>query len=63
MVFMGSEQGEVQVLDGQQRLATAVIFFSAVRNWFRQYGQFQQDAEQIPMLFTLGGRGRSLPAG
>lgn len=51
MVFLGSDGGEVQVLDGQQRLATAVIFYSAVRNWLRQYGQFQQDADQIQGSF------------
>ena len=33
MVFMKSEATRLTVLDGQQRLATAVIFASAVRSW------------------------------
>jgi hypothetical protein len=34
MVFMRTADGRLIVLDGQQRLATAVILFSAIRNWF-----------------------------
>ena len=34
MVFMRSEDGRLRVLDGQQRLATTVILFSALRAWF-----------------------------
>jgi len=33
MVFMGPEGGRLRVLDGQQRLATAIIIFSALRTW------------------------------
>ncbi len=43
MVFMGSDGPEYLVLDGQQRLATAVIYFSAARNWLGQYSQFGND--------------------
>lgn len=51
MVFMGAEGPEQFVLDGQQRLATAVIYFSAVRNWLMQYTEFQQDAAKIEDWF------------
>ena len=51
MVFMGSEGPEFLVLDGQQRLATAVIYFSAVRNWLGQYSQFGKDAGRVDEWF------------
>lgn len=51
MVFMGSESGELIVLDGQQRLATGVIFISAVRSWLSQFSQHQKDANQIQEWF------------
>ena len=51
MVFMGSEGPEQTVLDGQQRLATAVIYFSAVRNWLLQYSQFSKDATKVDEWF------------
>jgi hypothetical protein len=34
MVFMREDDGRLRVLDGQQRLATAIIMFSALRAWF-----------------------------
>lgn len=34
MVFMREQDGRLRVLDGQQRLATAIIIFSALRAWF-----------------------------
>ena len=34
MVFMRSPDEQLRVLDGQQRLATALIIFSAIRAWF-----------------------------
>jgi hypothetical protein len=34
MVFMGPEEGRLRVLDGQQRLATSIIIYSAIRSWF-----------------------------
>lgn len=51
MVFMGSEVPEQTVLDGQQRLATSVIYFSAVRNWLAQYSQYKSDAAKIDEWF------------
>jgi uncharacterized protein DUF262/uncharacterized protein DUF1524 len=39
MVFMGPEGGRLRVLDGQQRLATSIIIFSALRTWFAAAGQ------------------------
>jgi hypothetical protein len=51
MVFMASESGELIVLDGQQRLATGVIFISAVRSWLSQFSQHQKDANQIQEWF------------
>ena len=50
MVFMEA-QGNLIVLDGQQRLATGVIFISAVRSWLSQYSQHQKDASQIQEWF------------
>ena len=38
MVFMGSPDGRLRVLDGQQRLATSIIIFSALRTWFAVAG-------------------------
>ncbi len=46
MVFLGFNSNLV-VLDGQQRLATAVIVFSAIRNWLLQYDEYRQDADDI----------------
>jgi hypothetical protein len=58
MVFLGSDIN-LTVLDGQQRLATAVIIFSAIRNWLNQYDEFRQDADDIQRDFIgrrkLGG--------
>ena len=34
MVFMRSSDDQLRVLDGQQRLATTLIIFSAIRAWF-----------------------------
>lgn len=34
MVFMKDNDGRLRVLDGQQRLATAIILLSAIRSWF-----------------------------
>jgi hypothetical protein len=48
---MGSEGHEKIVLDGQQRLATAVIFFSAVRNWLGKYSEYRKDADKIDTWF------------
>jgi uncharacterized protein with ParB-like and HNH nuclease domain len=48
MVFLGSEdKDKLSVLDGQQRLATAVIVFAAIRGWLRQFEENKQDADDI----------------
>src|SRR5215470_16016505 len=44
MVFLNDPGGPLIVLDGQQRLATAVIIFSAIRSWLIQVSDFQDDA-------------------
>jgi hypothetical protein len=44
MVFMGPENGRLRVLDGQQRLATSVIIFSALRSWFAVAGSAEDQA-------------------
>lgn len=35
------------ILDGQQRLATTVIIFAAIRDWLKQYNQYLNDATKI----------------
>jgi hypothetical protein len=52
MVFMNSGAGALTVLDGQQRLATAVIIFSAIRSWLQQYNAYMKDASQIQEWFV-----------
>jgi hypothetical protein len=47
MVFLGSDSTNLVVLDGQQRLATAIIIFSAIRSWLNQYDEYRQDADDI----------------
>lgn len=39
MVFMGPDEGRLRVLDGQQRLATSLIIYSALRAWFALSGE------------------------
>src|ERR1700730_1652209 len=60
MVFLGSDSTNLVVLDGQQRLATAVIIFSAIRSWLNQYDEYRQDADDIQRDFIghreLGGK-------
>lgn len=55
MVFMQPDETakseELIVLDGQQRLATAIIFISAVRSWLAQYSPHQKDANQMQDWF------------
>jgi len=50
MVFMRDADGKLSVLDGQQRLATTIIAFSALRDWYgpnqgnpNPYAQIQYD--------------------
>jgi len=47
VVFQGPNGEELTVLDGQQRLATVVIILAAVRDWLRQYGEYQEDALSV----------------
>jgi hypothetical protein len=51
MVFLTNPAGRLVVLDGQQRLATAVIIFSAIRGWLAQYSEYQSDAAKIQEWF------------
>jgi hypothetical protein len=51
MVFLKAPPGSLTVLDGQQRLATLVIIFSAVRNWLQQYTESQRDATIIQEFY------------
>jgi hypothetical protein len=44
MVFTRSSSSQLlKVLDGQQRLATTLMVFSAMRNWFRQHTAFKKE--------------------
>jgi hypothetical protein len=58
MVFLGTDVN-LTVLDGQQRLATAVIILSAIRNWLNQQDEYRRDADDIQRDFIgrrrLGG--------
>jgi hypothetical protein len=47
MVFMVSVDGNLIVLDGQQRLATAVIMMSAIRSWLRPIEKYSEAARSI----------------
>jgi len=47
MVFTRTESQLLKVLDGQQRLATTLMIFSAIRNWFRQYSAYKKQEVQI----------------
>jgi Protein of unknown function DUF262 len=47
MVCIPAENGTLTLLDGQQRLATTVIFFSAVRAWLKNVEGHSEDAQQI----------------
>jgi hypothetical protein len=47
MVFLGEDSANLIVLDGQQRLATAIIIFSAIRSWLNEYDEYRRDADDI----------------
>ena len=51
MVFLDIKKPQLVVLDGQQRLATAVVIFSAIRSWLAQYSEYQADAAKIQDWF------------
>ena len=54
MVFMESAANELTVLDGQQRLATGILFASAVRSWLSGYTQYKAEADKIQTAFVGG---------
>lgn len=62
MVFTRSSTSCLKVLDGQQRLATTIMVFSAIRNWFAKYGDYDrqklQVEEQLLWIDEIGGTGR-----
>jgi uncharacterized protein with ParB-like and HNH nuclease domain len=58
MVILRNSDNTFVVLDGQQRLATTIIIFSAIRNWLQGYDQFRKDADRIQEWFI--GRGCSV---
>ena len=47
MVFLSKNHNELIVLDGQQRLATAVMLYSGVRRWLAKRHDHQVDAADI----------------
>ena len=47
MVFTGAFPPFLRVLDGQQRLATTLMIFSAIRNWLLKHQDFRDDATKI----------------
>ena len=47
MVFMSSQDGRLTVLDGQQRLATAVIIIAAMRAWFGSIAKYAKNANRL----------------
>ena len=47
MVFTRTSSQILKVLDGQQRLATTLMIFSAIRNWFRKYSTYNKQEVQI----------------
>lgn len=59
IVLQGPIKDSWQILDGQQRLATTITIYSAIREWLRS-NDFNNDAEQIEKEFIgvrrLGGK-------
>ncbi len=47
MVFTSAESNALKVLDGQQRLATTIMIYSAIRNWLGRYSDFKKDEVKI----------------
>ena len=47
MVFTRTSAQLLKVLDGQQRLATTLMIFSAIRNWFRRYSAYKKQEIQV----------------
>jgi hypothetical protein len=59
IVLMGPREGTWLILDGQQRLATVTMLYSAIRYWLGNREQYMNDAQQIESEFIgvrqLGG--------
>ena len=59
VVLMGPREGAWQILDGQQRLATVTMIYSAIRHWLAGRQDYAKDADQIESEFIgvrqLGG--------
>ena len=52
MVFTKNDSSpEFHVLDGQQRLATALMIFSAIRNWLKGYSAYHRAQMQIEQWY------------
>ena len=60
IVLMGPREGVWHILDGQQRLATVTMLYSAIRYWLGNREQYMTDAQQIESEFIgvrqLGGK-------
>jgi hypothetical protein len=59
IVLLGPHDNAWQILDGQQRLATVTMIYSAIRHWLSNREGYAEDAEQIASEFIalrkLGG--------
>ena len=47
MVFTTDSPITYKVLDGQQRLATTLMIFSAIRNWLAAFSEFSEEHKQV----------------
>ena len=63
MVFTSTSSNCLKVLDGQQRLATTMMVFSAIRNWFAKYSDFTKERikveDQLLWIDEIGGSGKT----
>jgi hypothetical protein len=59
IVLLGPHEGTWQILDGQQRLATTIMIYSAIRNWLASRN-YDADSNQIETEYIgvrhLGGK-------
>jgi hypothetical protein len=51
VVFVAREGGDLTILDGQQRIVTAVIILACIRDWMRAHG-YHKDADRIQEDFV-----------
>jgi hypothetical protein len=61
MVFTRTDSQAVKVLDGQQRLATTLMIFSAIRNWMRQQNFTSDEVKISTQLLTTDDIGAPKP--